>query len=91
MLSATIGFIVNRPLNFIDPSGNLQYFLLEIFPVVFGAQMWDVSKAKVCCSDLKPEPNLKLVLRAIINPYLVAVNQFHTTHMGPMICIIVTF
>jgi len=39
MLSATIGFIVNRPLNFIDPSGNLQYFLLEIFPVVFGAQM----------------------------------------------------
>jgi hypothetical protein len=36
MLSATIGFIVNRPLNFIDPSGNLQYFLLENFPVFFG-------------------------------------------------------
>jgi hypothetical protein len=39
-LSATIGFIVNRPLNFIDPSGNLQYFLLEIFPVFFGPQMY---------------------------------------------------
>jgi hypothetical protein len=41
MLSATIGFIVNRALNFIDPSGNLQYFLLEIFPVVLGPQMGD--------------------------------------------------
>jgi hypothetical protein len=38
-LGGWIGLIVKRPLNLIDPSENLHYFLREIFPVILGRQM----------------------------------------------------